>query len=366
MARRIDELKQELEKLKELFPITHPRFRVVSYSLDELSVHFTGVTGEQIVLNCNISEILECGLPIWYSESENKMVCEVMEALADLPMKSGSRGCILKSCEFLARELCQKSGLDQPAELEILSQFCELGESDRESESEDEECDISGIGIEDDIDEEVRKKEQEDDGISTHNLAVLNRIKQNERSSYVAGTATGSVQASDRIMKDLKAIYKSDSFKNGHYTVEIINDNLYNWSVKILQVDRDSPLYADLKKLNSKEKEKAYIELQLLFKENFPFVPPFVRVVKPILTGGFVFGGGAICMELLTRQGWSGAYSIESLIMQVIATLCKGKTRILFSAKAETYSYSAAVLSFKRLVEIHEQTGWRTPPKSDG
>jgi len=33
-------------------------------------------------------------------------------------------------------------------------------------------------------------------------------------------------------------------------------------------------------------------------------------------------------MELLTKQGWSSAYSLESVVMQLSATLVKGKARI--------------------------------------
>ncbi len=44
-------------------------------------------------------------------------------------------------------------------------------------------------------------------------------------------------------------------------------------------------------------------------------------------------------MELLTKQGWSSAYSIESLIMQVAATLVKGKARISFEAKAGSITH---------------------------
>ncbi len=40
--------------------------------------------------------------------------------------------------------------------------------------------------------------------------------------------------------------------------------------------------------------------------------------------------GGAICMELLTKQGWSSAYTVEAVIMQIAATLVKGKARIQF------------------------------------
>jgi len=42
-------------------------------------------------------------------------------------------------------------------------------------------------------------------------------------------------------------------------------------------------------------------------------------------------------MELLTKQGWSSAYSIESLIMQIVATLVKGKARINFGASAVSF-----------------------------
>ncbi|KAK1340766.1 LOW QUALITY PROTEIN: hypothetical protein QTO34_017159, partial [Cnephaeus nilssonii] len=51
--------------------------------------------------------------------------------------------------------------------------------------------------------------------------------------------------------------------------------------------------------------------LKFSFKGNFPFDPPFFRVVSPVLSGGYVLGRGAICTELLTKQGWSSVYSIR-------------------------------------------------------
>lgn len=93
--------------------------------------------------------------------------------------------------------------------------------------------------------------------------------------------------------------------------------------------------------------------------------------------------GGAICMELLTKQGWSSAYTVEAVIMQIAATLVKGKARIQFGAtkvrnikqtlrayklyaylfypkQALTqgqYSLARAQQSFKSLVQIHEKNG---------
>lgn len=72
-----------------------------------------------------------------------------------------------------------------------------------------------------------------------------------------------------------------------------------------------------------------FVKMLNWFISCFRFEPPFVRLVSPTITNGFVLGGGAICMELLTRQGWSSAYSIESLILQIAATLVKGKVCFL-------------------------------------
>ena len=52
-----------------------------------------------------------------------------------------------------------------------------------------------------------------------------------------------------------------------------------------------------------------------------------------MISGGYVLVGGAICMELLTKQGWSSAYTVEAVIMQIAATLVKGKARIQFVSK---------------------------------
>lgn len=77
--------------------------------------------------------------------------------------------------------------------------------------------------------------------------------------------------------------------------------------------------------------------------------------------GGYVLVGGAICMELLTKQGWSSAYTVEAVIMQIAATLVKGKARIQFGAtkvvSQTQYSLARAQQSFKSLVQIHEKNG---------
>ena len=61
----------------------------------------------------------------------------------------------------------------------------------------------------------------------------------------------------------------------------------------------------------------SFVRIRLEFFENFPFFPPFARVISPSLKGGFVMPGGALCMEVLTPHGWTPATSIESLLVTV-------------------------------------------------
>ena len=56
--------------------------------------------------------------------------------------------------------------------------------------------------------------------------------------------------------------------------------------------------------------------LFLLFETPIPS-----EVFDDIVLKGYVMAGGAICMELLTKQGWRPSYSMEAVIMQIGATL---------------------------------------------
>ncbi|MFT7806858.1 ubiquitin-conjugating enzyme E2 Q2-like [Arapaima gigas] len=262
-------LKAELKFLESIFDPNHERFRIIDWKPDELSCQFN-VTGEKLlIIHCNITESYPSTPPIWFVDSDDPSLAQVLERLEDV------------------------------------------------------------------------------------------------RKGSTLGAVSGSVQASDRLMKELREIYRSQSYKTGIYSVELVNDSLYEWHVKLRTVDPDSPLHSDLQVLKEKE-GMDYILLNFSYKDNFPFDPPFVRVVSPVLSGGYVLGGGALCMELLTKQGWSSAYSIESVIMQINATLVKGKARVQFGANKNQYNLARAQQSYKSLVQIHEKNGWYTPPKEDG
>jgi ubiquitin-conjugating enzyme E2 Q len=173
-----------------------------------------------------------------------------------------------------------------------------------------------------------------EDDVAPEGQALLARLKHVQREQHLNGTVAGSVSATDRLMKELREIYRSEHYKSGalfhplvshpheilfrllhhragqrqslrlEYQAEKVGCHLdcalahFN---RCFRVDPDSPLAQDLVTLKKKENQD-YILLNLLFKDNFPFEPPFVRLVSPTVSNGFVLGGGAICMELLTKQ----------------------------------------------------------------
>ncbi|XP_034795078.1 ubiquitin-conjugating enzyme E2 Q2 isoform X6 [Pan paniscus] len=264
--------------------------------------------------------------PIWFVDSEDPNLTSVLERLEDT----------------------KNNNLNGTTE-EVTSE-----EEEEEEEMAEDIEDLDHYEMKEE--EPISEKKSEDEGIEKENLAILEKIRKTQRQDHLNGAVSGSVQASDRLMKELRDIYRSQSYKTGIYSVELINDSLYDWHVKLQKVDPDSPLHSDLQILKEKEGIE-YILLNFSFKDNFPFDPPFVRVVLPVLSGGYVLGGGALCMELLTKQGWSSAYSIESVIMQINATLVKGKARVQFGANKNQYNLARAQQSYNSIVQIHEKNG---------
>ncbi|XP_048526618.1 ubiquitin-conjugating enzyme E2 Q2 isoform X2 [Dendroctonus ponderosae] len=385
----LNTLKQEIRTLEDIFGKHHERFQIVSASVDELSCRFIGKSGKKYIIHANITETYPAVPPVWFADSEETSITNAVQILSNT---EGLDNHVLHQVIILLKELCRLHAVSEPPDLdrlrlndqqEIADRISNSGIDQMEDEGLDSDADAQdsdGMTVDDDSDdgddedlgmdmEEGSNPRQKCDEMGVEHLATLERLRQNQRQDYLKGAVTGSVQATDRLMKELRDIYRSESFKNKMYQIELINDSLYEWNVRLMAVDPDSPLSHDLQMLKEKE-GKDCILLNMLFKDTYPFEPPFVRVVHPIISGGYVLVGGAICMELLTKQGWSSAYTVEAVIMQISATLVKGKARIQFGpTKVCTqgqYSLARAQQSFKSLVQIHEKNGWFTPPKEDG
>ncbi|KAL1245066.1 Ubiquitin-conjugating enzyme E2 [Trichinella spiralis] len=189
---------------------------------------------------------------------------------------------------------------------------------------------------------------------------IIDLTNSDDEKTVSTGKTSDNVQdtvALKRLMKEFKAVSESDSVKNGIFSVSLIGDCLFKWEVQLKKFYEGSRLAKDLITLKEQQGYD-YVLLNIIFPKAYPFDPPFVHVVKPIINNGFVVSGGAICMELLTPGGWSSCYLVESLILQIAATLVEGEADIVFNGNLSNYSLRKARASFKMLDILHRSNGW--------
>ncbi|OJD31309.1 ubiquitin conjugating enzyme [Diplodia corticola] len=179
--------------------------------------------------------------------------------------------------------------------------------------------------------------------------------------------SAASIMASKRLHADFGAMVKSQSSQPldelGWYIDPEHMENLYQWIVELHSFEAHLPLAQDMRKKNVES-----VVLELTFGKDYPFTPPFVRVIRPRFLpfmmggGGHVTAGGALCMELLTNDGWAAVNSIESVLMQVrlaISSLEPRPARLDRHAWNTDYKVGEAIDAYIRACHTH---GWTVPP----
>lgn len=138
-----------------------------------------------------------------------------------------------------------------------------------------------------------------------------------------------------RLALDLYKIMNQDTEEAGFSLQPKSEDSMDIWTIKLFQFDEDSNLAKDMKVLGID-----HIELEMRFPDQYPFEPPFVRVVRPRFKRqtGFVMNG-ALCMELLTKEGWNPINDIESVIVSIRSLLVVGDGRLQAAAELTEARY---------------------------
>jgi ubiquitin-conjugating enzyme E2 Q len=143
-------------------------------------------------------------------------------------------------------------------------------------------------------------------------------------------------------------------------------ENAYQWIVELHSFHvleskgKKLPLAEDMKKQGVKS-----VVLEIRFNKDFPFSPPYVRIVRPQFLsfaqggGGHVVIGGAICMELLTNTGWSSVSSMESVLMQIRLAIASEPYARLAPRAHRDYGAAEGAEGYIRACRTH---GWQVPP----
>ncbi|AYV79264.1 MAG: ubiquitin-conjugating enzyme E2 [Faunusvirus sp.] len=154
-----------------------------------------------------------------------------------------------------------------------------------------------------------------------------------------------------KLMKELAKL-QYDKTECLGFKIDLRDDNLYIWDVKIFSFDDKYPIAQDMKTYNIKE-----IHMELTFSDQYPYQPPFCRIISPRFEyrTAHVTSGGSICLELLTPQGWSPACTIESLLVQIKALIVEGEGRLDTVNYKMPYTLDSAKKSFELVARGH---GW--------
>ena len=207
------------------------------------------------------------------------------------------------------------------------------GDYDYDDDFDENEFD-DGFGY-DDIDEPVKKEPVKDESFNIPN-------------NY----SPSAIQA---IMKEYKTIQKL-SYLDHYFTVEPIGNNIAQWKIKIFNIPTDSELFMDMQRRNLD-----YILVHITFPPDYPFAPPFIRVINPRFRHmtGHVTVGGAICTNLLSNEGWNPSYRISQIIEDIRANFTAGNGRLDLNNTSD-YTMYEAMEALRRLLSSHGWTHWAT------
>jgi ubiquitin-conjugating enzyme E2 Q len=168
-----------------------------------------------------------------------------------------------------------------------------------------------------------------------------------------------------RLSMDIKNLHEEQatntSDMTGYHVHTEQTDNLFQWIVQLHSFDKELPLAKDMERDGCSS-----IVLELRFGPSYPLAPPFVRVIRPRFVpfmeggGGHVTQGGAMCLELLTTNGWNPAIYIGNVLTQIRAALCETERPARLATRQAGMDYAAgeAATAFVRLATAH---GWGIP-----
>merc|ERR1711972_928291 len=111
---------------------------------------------------------------------------------------------------------------------------------------------------------------------------------------------------------------------------------------------------APLRLLEIHLRANSVIELEVWIPDLFPVSPPKVRVLRPYFQTGsfFVQSHGALCLDLLTKQGWTPAMPLLQLGVQIKMMMSQG-TGSVISASAIGGNREAAWATAQHIEDVH-------------
>ena len=181
--------------------------------------------------------------------------------------------------------------------------------------------------------------------------AVESKLKTLE--TQMAGQ--GSVAATKRLLTEYRYLCASKECTG--ISVAFERENLYVWlaSLDMNLFEVPPELKRDFTVFAQQTKRPMVLEFEVRFGHNFPFSPPFLRIVRPRFAfhTGHVTVGGSICMQSLTPSGWIPVRTVESVFIEILFNMGEGGARLDLSRLGQDYSLEEAEEAFTRVAKQH-------------
>lgn len=189
-------------------------------------------------------------------------------------------------------------------------------------------------------------------------FTILNNYFINGKHTIVEQQKTNVIKTvwSKRVMGEIAELYKRDCVMCDD-GVKLSIDNTANpdqMNIITLNIFRETftgtELFNDMVSMDI-----SFIKLEIRLPSNYPFEPPFIRVVKPKFAyrKGHITMGGSVCMDLLTKQFWTPSVVILTAIIQIVHNIISGGGRLDPNGKNYEYSLYEAQQSFTHMLKTH-------------
>ena len=228
--------------------------------------------------------------------------------------------------------------------------------------------------IADELDEELANDDddedtevEEDDAFDVANREAIQAAKDSRLAAQIEMEAhflkirqdfdiEGMNKASvERILSDYSRVHGHSHFG---WNASPMGRNLQKWTITLFNFEGD--LKKDMERVKART-GKDTIDMEMTFPANYPYDPPFLRVVRPRfqLRTGRVTIGGSICTQLLTSEGWKPIYDVESIIESIRQQITDEKSgaRIDHDNRSD-YTLQEAQEAFTRVAAYHKEKGW--------